>query len=92
MVCGNIIKLVKAIPVSSSCMLNTTHLQEGEYLQENFCFCHFCLLVLYTHKKGLLPKQKKQYYMNELCLINTLLDHSQGNQGKRKNTALDPTN
>jgi hypothetical protein len=43
---------------------------------------HFCLLVLYI--KSLLPKQKKQYYMNKLYLINNLLDYLQGNQGKRK--------
>jgi hypothetical protein len=68
-------------------MLNATYLQEQIFAKKNYASSF--LLACALHKKSLLPKQNKRnntILMN--YVINKLLDHSQGNQGKRKTQLL----
>jgi hypothetical protein len=84
--------MVCAIPTSC----NLLHAQRHTFTRANICrkkYASSFLLACALHKKKspTQTKQKKQYYINELCLINKLLDHSRKSREK-KNTALDATN
>jgi hypothetical protein len=72
-------------------MLNATYLQEQIFAKKNYASSFLLACALHKKKSPTQTKQKKQYYINELCNQQTFRPLARKSREK-KNTALDATN